>query len=142
MSTRTIAGVVLWVSCVPCLAGQLVYAPLNPAFGGNPLNGTFLLNEAAAQNSKTNPSAISPGGAGFQQLTPLQQFNQSLQSAILNRIASAITGGVVDSGGKLIAGTVSTTDFIITIVQIGPNLVRITTTDKASGQSTQFEVSQ
>jgi len=127
--------------CVRGHAGQLVYTPVNPAFGGNPLNGTFLLNEAAAQNNKTNPNAAGVG-AGFQQLTPLQQFNQSLQNAILNRIASAITGGVVDSSGKLIPGTVSTTDFIITIVQIGPNLVRITTTDKATGQSTQFDVSQ
>jgi curli production assembly/transport component CsgF len=30
-------------------ASQLTYAPVNPTFGGNPLNGTFLLNSGQAQ---------------------------------------------------------------------------------------------
>lgn len=140
MFRRVAAVVFVCASSVPCVAGDLVYTPINPAFGGNPNNGVFLLNEAAAQNNKTNPNAVSP--TGFQQLSPLQQFNQSLQSAILNRIASAITGGVVDANGKLIPGTIQTSSFTITIVDLGNGLVQITTIDKATGQSTQFQVSQ
>lgn len=30
-------------------AGQLVYQPTNPSFGGNPLNGSWLLGQAQAQ---------------------------------------------------------------------------------------------
>ena len=141
MFLRAVAAVAIALAfSVACRAGGLVYTPINPAFGGNPNNGVFLLNEAAAQNSKTNPNATSPNG--FQQLSPLQQFNQSLQSAILNRIASAITGGVVDSNGKLIPGTIQTTSFTITILDLGNGMVQITTIDKATGQSTQFQVSQ
>lgn len=136
-----VVAVIICASSIACRAGGLVYTPINPAFGGNPNNGIFLLNEAAAQNNKTNPNALSPG-SGFQQLSPLQQFNQALQSAILNRIASAVTGGVVDANGHLIPGTIQTTSFTITIVDIGNGMVRITTIDKATGQSTQFEVSQ
>ncbi len=141
MLLRAVAAVaLLFALSNACRAGGLVYTPMNPAFGGNPNNGVFLLNEAAAQNNKTNPKATSPNG--FQQLSPLQQFNQSLQSAILNRIASAITGGVVDASGNLIPGVIQTSAFTITIIDLHNGMVQITTTDKATGQSTQFQVSQ
>lgn len=29
-------------------AGQLIYTPVNPSFGGNPLNGSYLLQQAQA----------------------------------------------------------------------------------------------
>jgi curli production assembly/transport component CsgF len=140
LSKAGAAVVLVLASSVSCWGGGLVYTPINPAFGGNPNNGVFLLNEAAAQNGKTNPNSVSPNA--FQQLSPLQQFNQSLQSAILNRVASAITGGVVDSSGRLIPGTIQTSAFTITIIDLGNNMVQITTIDKATGQSTQFQVSQ
>ncbi|HEX9449931.1 MAG TPA: curli assembly protein CsgF [Burkholderiales bacterium] len=141
MFSRAVVAVALvFAFSIACRAGGLVYTPINPAFGGNPNNGVFLLNEAAAQNNKTNPNASSP--TGFQQLTPLQQFNQSLQSAILNRVASAITGGVVDANGNLKPGIIQTTSFTITILDLGNGLIQITTIDKATGQSTQFQVSQ
>jgi hypothetical protein len=38
-----------------CQATELVYTPVNPAFGGNPLNGTWLLNNAQAQNDYDDP---------------------------------------------------------------------------------------
>ncbi len=36
-------------------ATELVYTPVNPAFGGNLLNGTWLLNNAQAQNDYDDP---------------------------------------------------------------------------------------
>lgn len=33
------------------VAGQLVYQPTNPTFGGNPLNGSFLLSTAQTQGA-------------------------------------------------------------------------------------------
>ena len=36
-------------------ATELVYTPVNPSFGGNPLNGTWLLNNAQAQNDYDDP---------------------------------------------------------------------------------------
>ncbi|WP_226944972.1 curli assembly protein CsgF, partial [Pseudomonas aeruginosa] len=39
----------------PAMATELVYAPVNPSFGGNPLNGTYLLNNATAQDRHKDP---------------------------------------------------------------------------------------
>ncbi|KAB0617096.1 curli assembly protein CsgF [Castellaniella defragrans] len=36
-------------------AGQLVYVPVNPSFGGNPLNGSYLLQSAQAQKRYPYP---------------------------------------------------------------------------------------
>jgi curli production assembly/transport component CsgF len=134
-----LAGIALILAGAPCQAGDLVYVPINPAFGGNPLNGPFLLNEANAQNDYDDPDARA-ANARLQQ-TPLEQFNQSLQRTILNRIASAVTGNVVDASGNLIPGTIETTDFIIDIVDLGGGVLQVTTTDKVTGQSTVFQVS-
>ena len=49
----------LWLlglgSCGLVQATELVYTPINPSFGGNPLNGTWLLNNAQAQNDFDDP---------------------------------------------------------------------------------------
>ncbi|MFV0282428.1 MAG: curli assembly protein CsgF [Castellaniella sp.] len=39
----------------PVPAGQLVYIPVNPVFGGNPLNGSYMLQSAQAQKSYPYP---------------------------------------------------------------------------------------
>ena len=137
------------IACVPLaalffsasvFAGELVYAPVNPSFGGSPLNGSFLLNSAQSQDKHTDTSQSS--GASSQQLSPLQQFQKQLQSAILNRIAAAVSGSIVGTNGQLQPGTVETADFIINIISLGGGLLRIVTTDKATGQSTIFDVTQ
>ncbi len=38
-------------------AGNMTFQFRNPNFGGNPNNGSFLLNSAQAQNSYKDPSA-------------------------------------------------------------------------------------
>lgn len=126
--------------CVSHLAwaGELVYQPINPSFGGNPLNGSVLLNSANAQNSHTAPSNSSYGG--YKTPSALETFNQRLQSMILDRLATSITGSVFDSNGNLIPGTVETSNFSIKIVDLGNGMLKITTTDKTTGASTSFEI--
>ncbi|MFJ5297731.1 curli assembly protein CsgF [Pseudomonas sp. NPDC088368] len=123
--------------CASVLASELVYVPVNPSFGGNPLNGPVLLNQANAQNKFTEKSSSS----GSTQST-LNQFNSMLQSAILSRVSSAVTSSIVGTDGKLTPGTVETTDFTISIVNLSPGLLQITTTDKTTGQSTSFQINQ
>lgn len=38
------------------LAGQLIYTPVNPAFGGSPLNGSYLLQKAQAGKKYQMPT--------------------------------------------------------------------------------------
>lgn len=118
-------------------ASELVYQPINPSFGGSPLNGPVLLNSAQAQNDFTESSPSS----GSQQ-NALSQFNNMLKSAILSRVASAVTSGIVGPTGQLTPGTVETADFRIAINDIGGGQLQILTTDKSTGQTTEFQVNQ
>ena len=78
----------------PSYANKLVYHPLNPAFGGNPNNATFLFNNAALQN----PFAASSGGSS----TPSFDFGNGLGTSgpviIINPSSSDITGPTVGVG--------------------------------------------
>jgi len=121
-------------------AGPIVYTPVNPSFGGNPLNGPNLLNSANSQNKFTDPSVQSLFGRTPQ--SDLDLFNQRLQSLILDRIANSLSSSLFDSSGNLKPGTVETSSFLITIVQQSNGTLLITTLDKTTGASTQFEVSQ
>ena len=122
------------------LAGPLVYQPVNPSFGGNPLNGPNLMNQANAQNKLTDPAASSFFGRGTQ--GQLDLFNQRLQSLILDRIASSLSDSLFDASGNLQPGTVETSTFLINIVDQGNGTLLITTTDKSTGASTSFQISQ
>lgn len=39
----------LALASVPAMASYLVYKPINPSFGGDPLNGNWLFSQATAQ---------------------------------------------------------------------------------------------
>ncbi|MDB6048704.1 MAG: curli fiber protein CsgF [Pseudomonas sp.] len=119
-------------------ASELAYVPNNPSFGGNPLNGPVLLNQAQAQNHFTAKSDSSSSSGQ----TALSQFNSMLQSAILSRVSSAVTSSIVGPNGQLIPGIVETTDFRIAITNLPGGLLQIVTTDKSTGQTTQFQVNQ
>lgn len=121
-------------------AGELVYVPVNPSFGGSPLNGSVLLNSAQAQNKKKDPDASSPFSGSSQ--SSLQQFNEILERSILSRLASTATSSIIGPNGQLIPGSVETSSFLINIVDLGNGTLQVTTTDKNTGASTSFQVGQ
>lgn len=121
-------------------ANPLVYQPVNPTFGGNPLNGPYLLNRAQAQDRTKDPNATSVNPLSSQ--SQLDQFNNALQQAVLSRVSAAVSSSIVGPDGKLIPGTVETQNFLITISDLGGGRIRILTTDKLSGSSTSFDITQ
>lgn len=136
-----LAGLAL-AACPLAFASPLIYTPVNPAFGGNPLNGSYLLNEAQATNTHT-PSGGGGNDAGsLAPETPLQQFNDQLQSSILSQLAASATSSILGPDGVLKPGIVQTSNFTISIVDAGGGLLNITTTDKQTGATTSFQVSQ
>jgi curli production assembly/transport component CsgF len=62
-------------------AQQLMYSPQNPAFGGSPLNYSWLLSSAQAQNSYQDNAS-----SRFTR-DPLADFESSLQRQILNQLS-------------------------------------------------------
>jgi curli production assembly/transport component CsgF len=121
-------------------ATEIVYTPVNPSFGGNPLNGPVLLGIAGAVNKYKDPEQTDPFSR-FNSPSALDLFNQRLQSLVLDRIASSITGSIFDGSGNLKPGTIETGSFVINITDQGGGLLLITTTDKTTGASTSFQVS-
>ena len=94
-------------------AAPLYYTPTNPSFGGNPLNGSVLLNNANAQNDYSDPD-------DDEDETALGEFNEE---------------------GNLVPGVTETTDFTIEIIDLGDGTTSISTTDRLTGDTTTFTVS-
>lgn len=120
-------------------ATELVYVPVNPSFGGHPSNGPGLLATASATN-KHKESGL--GSSSLTDHSALGQFNQTLERTVLSQLASAATGKLLGADGKLIPGTFTTANFTITVIDLGGGVLRITTTDRSTGATTTFEVSQ
>ena len=119
--------------CLGAGATEMVYAPVNPSFGGNPNNAPGLLAIAQVQNQTKAPviaSTVVP-------TTAVQKFSDSLNSLILSRLASDTLATLFGTSSLLQAGTYTAGDFTVTISQpdSSSNLT-IVTTDKSGNSST------
>lgn len=94
-------------------AQQLVYSPTNPAFGGSPLNYSWLLSSAQAQN------AFQDDGSSRFQRDPLADFQSSLQRQILNQLSREL---IFNRFGDLDLTQPGTFDFGDFQVEIVPGL--------------------
>ncbi|MGK2913949.1 MAG: curli assembly protein CsgF [Porticoccaceae bacterium] len=98
---KPIANSVLMLALISSVqATELVHRFENPSFGGNPNNGTFLLNQADQQNKFKDPSAKSQ-----QQKSELEKFKDKLQQSILNKIAQNTTADLFDDNGNIVLGS-------------------------------------
>ncbi|GET34841.1 curli production assembly protein CsgF [Prolixibacter bellariivorans] len=69
-------------------AQDFVYTPVNPSFGGNTYNYSWLLSSADAQKKQTSTSTSTDPFAQSQ--TNLSDFASNLNNQILNQLASQI----------------------------------------------------
>ena len=140
MALHCVLAALLCMGMEKAQATELVYTPVNPNFGGSPLNGAALLNAAQAQNKHKDPES-----AQSMLNTPksaLDQFNETLERAVLNRLASAALGDIVGPNGELIEGQIETQNFVIDITDLSNGFLEVITTDKATGVSTSFQIEQ
>jgi len=98
------------------LASDLVYTPINPSFGGNPLNSSHLLAVAGAQKTATASDApISSSGSGTGTGTGtttqsqadlfLSQLEGRLLSALASQVTDAIFGTNPQQSGTIVFGS-------------------------------------
>jgi len=66
-------------------AQELVYKPINPAFGGDTFNYQWLMSSAEAQNKFKESTSSS-----YQQKTELERFKDNLNNQILNKISNSL----------------------------------------------------
>jgi curli production assembly/transport component CsgF len=113
--------VVVSVALLPSVqAGTLVYSPTNPTFGGNPLNGSYLFNNAQVQNQYSQ-SAAGSAGTGSAALTPGQIFAQQLTSQLYSSLANKITTAIFGENAQT-SGTFSFEGTTITYTRVGGNI--------------------
>jgi curli production assembly/transport component CsgF len=110
--------------------GNMVFQFTNPNFGGNPNNGSFLLNEAQAQNSYKDPSYNDD--LGVETPSALDNFTQAIQSQILGGLLTNINTG---KPGRLV-----TNDFIVDIKNTDGQL-NLNVTDRKTGKISTIQVS-
>ncbi len=115
--------------CASAGATELVYAPVNPSFGGNPNNAAGLLGIAQAQNPYKAPTN-----------SPLQTFNNNLQNSILSRLSTEAVNTLFGKASPLTPGTYDTLNYTIKISDAGNGDLTIETTDKGSGATASFTV--
>jgi len=109
-------------------AQQLVYTPVNPNFGGNYLNYSWLLSSANAQNQ------FDDRNNSLEQGSLLDNFSDSLKRQILSRFSRELLN---EDGEPIESGTIEVGGFIITIDDTRTGSV-ITIIDSDTGESTEI----
>lgn len=107
------------------LATELVYTPINPSFGGNPLNGNFLLQKAQSQNAN---SAERPT------LSFVDRFREALERNIINSLTRRI------ADGEVVEGVYDTGEYIIEVNQDTDGSVLVTVTNQDTGDVTVIRI--
>jgi curli production assembly/transport component CsgF len=115
-------------------ATELVHHMVNPAFGGSPLNGSWLLGNAQAQDTNKDHSAQTTSTNSLTNMT--NTLNSTILSILSQRIASKLMG---DSG--LPVGTTTVGDFSITVQDNITNL-SVTVSQTSTGQKTSIQIPQ
>ena len=88
----------------PADADELVYAPINPSFGGNPFNSSHLLGIANAQNDHSAPDSRDAMGEQF-----VRMLQSRLLSALASQVSDAILGENAQPTGQIIYGSQTVT---------------------------------
>ena len=117
------------------MATELVYTPVNPSFGGHPLNGAWLLNQAQAQNKHT--------GEGTSRYTtdPLEDFENSMTRRVLSMLATKIVNTAFGEYDEdLGSGTFEFGDYTIDIEAIDGESINVTIIDTIGGGITTIQV--
>ncbi|MBC8155018.1 MAG: curli assembly protein CsgF [Bacteroidetes bacterium] len=98
-----------------CSYGQaFVYRPVNPNFGGNTFNYSWLLSSAQAQDRTTDPAAARRQTTTRTQTSALDNFSQSIQNQLLSRLTRNLVSDQFGEG-ELKEGTYTFGDYQVEI---------------------------
>lgn len=130
-----VCGIVCGLFLIPAevaTATELVWAPLNPSFGGPSYNATWLMASAQAQNSYVETAA------GYTRPDPFEDFGYDLERRYLSALSQKIIDEAFGEEGLLPEGQTDVQyligDYTIDITSNGQLTVVIT--DGVSGNST------
>ena len=123
-----VTGVLVSVMTLQASAGELVYRPLNPSFGGDPFMGSYMLNKAQSQDTNTNPNTRS-----VERLSSTDRLIQSLESRLISQLLTDVGSGDISEGGF------DSDEFSVVVRDDGGQLV-VRVVDKLTGDVTNISV--
>jgi curli production assembly/transport component CsgF len=131
-----LTALTLSLLCFGSGASELRYIPVNPTFGGNPLNATGLQANANAINDFKAPTTPP--------LTSLQKFTANIEAAIISRLQTTAINGLFDTKGNFnpeLGTNVTAGNFRIQITtDPATGGLTLVTTDITSGQATSINI--
>ena len=99
-------------------ATELVYTPINPSFGGNPMNGSFLLQKAQIhQPARAEKNFV-------------DRFREALERNIINTLTRRI------ADGDIVDGVYDTGEFLVDVTTGTDGSVIVTITNNLTGEIT------
>lgn len=125
-----IAGMFLLFSGLT-FSQQLIYTPVNPSFGGSPLNGNWMLANAQAQDKTSD-------GSNAQVNDPFADFQKSLNRQILSQLSRKIVDKLFGES-NLTEGNFEIGNFIIDINQ-GVDGLSLRIFDTVNGNETTIQI--
>ncbi|MCP9338218.1 curli assembly protein CsgF [Stutzerimonas xanthomarina] len=130
--TGVFLGGLLLSSCLS--ATELVYTPVNPSFGGSPLNGAWLLGSAQAQNDKKDPDAVEYDRSIYERPSDLERLTSQLESSLLSELLRDAQSGET--------GSLTTTDFFVRAYNGDAGLLIVEITDRVTGEISEIIIGQ
>ena len=111
-------------------ADELKYTPRNPAFGGNPFNGPYLLSNATTQRQFNAPERKRPSA--------VDEFSDSIQRSLLSRLSRDISEAILGENAKD-SGRFTVGDTTVDFQRMGSDVV-INVADPATGDKTTIKL--
>lgn len=123
-----LAGSVFLAAAGGSVAQDMVYTPVNPSFGGNPLNSSHLMGLASAQRTATTrkPPGTDPTDPGTGS-SEADLFVRQLQSRLFSALAAQVTEAIFGENPQE-SGTVTFGDTTVTFERTGDS-IRLIITD-------------
>lgn len=118
----------------PLQAQDLKYKPINPAFGGDSFNYSWLLSQAQAQNDFSED----PNASLFDS-DPLLDFQDDLNRQILSQLSRSLISDLFGENGELNEGVFEIGNYQIEIIN-GIDGVNIGILDVLTGSTTTVTV--
>ncbi|WP_394426143.1 curli assembly protein CsgF [Vreelandella stevensii] len=122
------AAAMLGVVTLESVAGELIYRPLNPSFGGDPFMGTYLLGKAQSQDTNRDPNARS-----IEPISSTERLIQSLESRLISQLISDVGAGTIGEG------SFDSGEFSVVVRDEGGQLI-VRVVDKVTGDVTNISV--
>lgn len=117
----------------PALGQRFVYTPVNPAFGGNTFNYSWLQASAAAQNTTVDPATTQATT-----VDPLSQFSSNLNQQVLSQLTSRLISSQFGQGA-IKEGTYAVGAYQVQVTPGGSGVV-VTVTDTGTGNRTTITI--